>query len=245
VVDIMAANGTQKPPIIQKIFWAFTEGAAAIALLAAAGDDHPTAALAAVKALPIILGLPFTFLLFWMCQGLLLVCREECGDLKINRKNFSTFLINMEPASLIAMVLPFMPLGQVAAKTWDGPAAPYYVAYGLGWAVTIIFLILQLEDWTWGYHAAAVYFLMGLATAGLRAAVREKLGITGDLISDTCASLFAFPWAIGQMAAEDFDAKDIALEGVVSNAPPPVEEEEARSDSKGKDNRTDSRAESI
>ena len=35
---------------------------------------------------------------------------------------------------------------------------------------------------------------------------RKKLGITGDMISDAMASTFAFPWAIGQMAAEDFDS---------------------------------------
>merc|ERR1719384_688208 len=89
VVDIMAANGVEEPPLMQKIFWAFTEGAAAAALLLSSDKDNPTAALNAVKALPIILGLPFTFLLFWMCQGLLIVCREEMGELSIARKCFS------------------------------------------------------------------------------------------------------------------------------------------------------------
>merc|ERR1711904_422666 len=116
VVDIMAANGMEEPPVLQKVFWAFTEGAAAAALLASAGDENPKAALNAVKALPIILGLPFTFLLFWMCQGLLIVCQEESGDLKLNRKNFSTFLLNTEKDSFLSMVLPFVPLGQVASQ---------------------------------------------------------------------------------------------------------------------------------
>merc|ERR1712050_753592 len=109
VVDIMAANGMEEPPLAQKIFWAFTEGAAAAALLASAGDDNPQAALNAVKALPIILGLPFTFLLMWIAQGLLIVCAEETGKLKITRKNFSTFLLNLEPASYLSIVLPFIP----------------------------------------------------------------------------------------------------------------------------------------
>merc|ERR1719203_1753712 len=88
VVDIMAANGIEEPPLVQKVFWAFTEGGAASALLLSAGDENPKAALNAVKALPIILGLPFTFLLFWMCQGLLIVCKEEAGDMDIDRKHF-------------------------------------------------------------------------------------------------------------------------------------------------------------
>merc|ERR1712176_1677405 len=118
VVDMLASNGREEPPVMQKVFWAFTEGAAAAALLASAGDDSPKAALNAVKALPIILGLPFTFLLFWMCQGLLIVCQEESGDLRIERKNFSVFLLNLEPQSFLSMICPFMPLGKVASKTW-------------------------------------------------------------------------------------------------------------------------------
>merc|ERR1719234_887843 len=102
--------------MMQKVFWAFTEGAAAAALLASAGEDDPKAALNAVKALPIILGLPFTFLLFWMCQGLLIVCKEETGVLPIERKNFSTFLFNLELPSFVAMLFPFWHLGEVAAK---------------------------------------------------------------------------------------------------------------------------------
>merc|ERR1719384_482571 len=86
VVDIMAANGVEEPPLMQKIFWAFTEGAAAAALLLSSGDDNPKAALNAVKALPIILGLPFTFLLMWISQGLLIVCAEESGKIKVTRK---------------------------------------------------------------------------------------------------------------------------------------------------------------
>merc|ERR1719159_1002288 len=103
VVDIMAANGMEEPPLVQKIFWAFTEGAAAAALLASAADDNPKAALNAVKALPIILGLPFTFLLFWMCQSLLIVCKEEAKELAIDRRHFQAFLFNLEPASFLAI----------------------------------------------------------------------------------------------------------------------------------------------
>eukprot|EP00116_Pleurobrachia_bachei_P003041 sb/3463303/ len=39
VIDIMAANGDQNPPRAQRIFWAFSEGAAATALLWAGGND--------------------------------------------------------------------------------------------------------------------------------------------------------------------------------------------------------------
>merc|ERR1712232_1515934 len=189
-----------------KVFWAVTEGAAAIALLASAGDDNPKAALNAVKALPIILGLPYTFLLFWMCQGLLIVCKEETGALPIERKNFATFIINLEPMSFLAMLVPFVPLGKVASKTWSGPTLHYSVAYGAWWLFTIALLCASAADHAFAYMAAAAYFMMGLATAALRSAVRTKLAISGDFISDACACCFAFPCVIGQLAAEDFNA---------------------------------------
>lgn len=225
VVDIIAANGSERPPVTQKVFWAFTEGAAAIALLASAGDDAPQASLNAVKALPIILGLPFTFLMFWMCQSLLIVCQEEVGQKKIDRKNFSTFLFNLEPMSFMAMVCPFVPLGKVASKTWGGSATLYMAGYGVAWAAMIVLLILQVDDFAFGYMAAAMYFMLALAVAGLRVATRVKLGITGDMISDACSATFAFPWAIGQMAVEDFDA--LPLTSVAETNAKDVREEKA------------------
>jgi len=205
VVDILAANGMQDPPLAQKVFWAFTEGAAAAALLASANDDDPKAALNAVKALPIILGLPYTFLLFWMCQGLLIVCQEEAGDLSITRKNFSVFLINVEPTSFLAIFFPFVPLGEVAAKTWNGSRLFYSVAYGAVWTALIVFICLSAVDSAFGTMAISIYFIMGLGVAGLRVATRNKLGITGDMISDACVCCFAFPFAVGQLAAESFE----------------------------------------
>merc|ERR1712048_139597 len=202
VVDILAANGMQDPPLVQKIFWAFTEGAAAAALLASAGDGT---ALNAVKSLPIILGLPYTFLLFWMCQGLLLVCQEESGDLRIARKNFSVFIINLEPMSFLAMFFPFVPLGEVAAKTWNGSKMFYSVGFGAFWAALIAFICLSTVDPAFGTMALSIYFMMGIAVAGLRVAVRSKLGITGDMVSDACVCCFAFPFAVGQLAAENFE----------------------------------------
>jgi hypothetical protein len=214
--------------LAQKIFWAFTEGAAAAALLASAGDSDPKAALNAVKALPIILGLPYTFLLFWMCQGLLIVCQEESGDLKITRKNFSVFLINVEPTSFLAFFIPFVPLGDVAAKTWKGPKLFYTAAFGVAWVALITFICLTAADSAFGSMAISTYFIMGLAVAGLRVAMRNKLGITGDMISDACACCFAFPFVVGQLAAENFElggSEEKKQEGSVAEGPEPEKEQ--------------------
>jgi hypothetical protein len=205
VVDILAANGQEEPPLTQKIFWAFTEGAAAAALLLSAGDDKPKAALNAVKALPIVLGLPYTFHLFWCCQSLLLICKEEAGEIEIARKNFTNFLLfNLQPMSLVSFIFPFVPLGTVASKAWGGPQIWYWIAFGFEWAFFLTMLCLGAADKAFLSMAIAAYFCFALTAAGVRSSVREVLGITGDLVSDACACCFYLPFAMGQMAGEDF-----------------------------------------
>jgi len=205
VVDILAANGQEEPPLAQKIFWACTEGAGAAALLLSAGDDQPKAALNAVKALPIVLGLPYTFHLFWCCQSLLLICKEEAGEIAIVRKNFTNFLLfNLQPMSFVSFIFPFVPLGTVASKAWGGPQILYWTAFGLEWAFFLTMLCLGGADKAFLSMAVAAYFCFALTAASVRSSVRELLGITGDLVSDVCACCFYLPFAMGQMAGEDF-----------------------------------------
>lgn len=69
----------------------------------------------------------------------------------------------------------------------------------------IVFICLVAVDSAFGTMAISIYFMTGLAVAGLRVATRNKLGITGDMVSDACVCCFAFPFAVGQMAAENFE----------------------------------------
>lgn len=66
VIDCLTANGNPHPPIPQRVFWAFTEGAAATALLVAGGKD----AITAVQTASILAGLPYTFILCFLCPAL-------------------------------------------------------------------------------------------------------------------------------------------------------------------------------
>jgi len=207
VVDMMAANGTPEPPLLQKIIWAVTEGAAAAVLMLVAGDDNPQAALKAVQALPIVLGLPYTFHLFFCCQSLLIICKEEDGQLEIERKNFTNFLIfNLEPMSFVSFLMPCIPIGTVAAKTWGGKPLFYQVGFSLAWIVFIVFCFCTLTDVAFSSMALCTYFLFASSIALLRSQVRAKLGITGDMISDMVSCNFWLPFAVGQMYGEDFDA---------------------------------------
>jgi len=204
VIDMMTANGVEERPTMQKVFWGCTQGVASVALLLSADKENPQATLDAVKAIPILLGLPFTFLVFWMCQSLILVCKEDAGEIPPTRKNFKTFLFNFELPSLISIIAPFVYGGKIAGKAWGGKSVSYMASFGFLWVAMIVFLVMGALDKAYFSLAAACYFVLGLGIGGLRTSVRGKLGITGDMVSDAMAGVFALPWTIGQMAVEEF-----------------------------------------
>ena len=75
VVDALASNGGEKHHTIQRVFWAFTEGAVATGLLWAGGSD----ALTALQAASIVFGLPYNFFLFFMCWSIYKMCESLDG----------------------------------------------------------------------------------------------------------------------------------------------------------------------
>merc|ERR1712217_683824 len=106
-----------------------------------------------------------------------------------------------------------------AAKTWNGSRLFYSVAYGAVWTALIVFICLVAVDSAFGTMALSIYFMMGLAVAGLRVATRNKLGITGDMVSDVCACCFAFPFAVGQLAAENSELASHEQKELQNSAP--------------------------
>lgn len=62
IVDHLASNGHEDHHWLQRVFWAFTEGAVATALLVAGGNN----ALNALQSASLVFGLPFNFILFGM-----------------------------------------------------------------------------------------------------------------------------------------------------------------------------------
>jgi len=210
VIDIIAANGTREPPVAQKIFWAVSEGAAATALLMAGKRDSLTA----LKTASIVCGLPYTFVLFWMTQALLLVVKEEGGDLDIDRKGFQTFLFSMDfyatgPFSsvvdiLLAAVAPFMTMGRIAGKlAGKANCTQTLVTSAILFCTCVMFLILRVQDMNFTMVAAACYVMFSAWMGYLRSQVREHVGSKrGNYFTDILACLVFYPWALPQMEAE-------------------------------------------
>jgi choline/glycine/proline betaine transport protein len=70
VIDIITSGGVGDTPVWQRTFWALTEGAVAAALLTAGG-------LQALQTASITAALPFTFIMLFVCYGLLRSLRIE------------------------------------------------------------------------------------------------------------------------------------------------------------------------
>merc|ERR1712232_1076857 len=105
--------------------------------------------------------------------------------------------------SFVSFIFPFVPLGAVASKAWGGSQILFWAGFGMEWAFFIVMLCLGAVDNAFLAMAIAAYFCFALTAAGVRSSVRQKLGITGDLLSDACACCFYLPFALGQMVGED------------------------------------------
>jgi len=97
VDDIVSANGIPEPPIVQRIYWAFTEGAAATALLyqGRLNIDDPQAGLTALQSASICVGLPYTFLICFMCVALWRALQYETGELKWGGRQFRSSILDV------------------------------------------------------------------------------------------------------------------------------------------------------
>lgn len=87
VVDNLTSGGKLNSPILQRIFWALTEGAIAISLLISGGNE----ALNALQAGVILSGLPFTIILLIMMYSLYLGLKTDLHKLKEYREESLIF----------------------------------------------------------------------------------------------------------------------------------------------------------
>ena len=203
VIDSISANGHPDPPIVQRIFWALTEGATASALVAAGGDS----ALAALQSVSICSGLIYTVILNFVCIALWRLVRIECDDLDPNGPQFSIGLLDIvyHPTLkrmqrvVVAIFAPWWSIGNAAGKVYGSNryvamvflAIPFY-----GW---ILLEILQIVDGALAYVGWAVLFGFIAYGTGVRAHIREKYGIIGNIAEDMFAIMLLYPLTALQM----------------------------------------------
>ena len=220
VIDCLSANGDPEPPVLQRIFWALTEGATATALLYAGGQD----ALIALQTVSIASGVPYTIILCFMCVALWRAVKIEAGDLDIRGPQFTTSLLDVlstpttDSVSKVSLsvVAPWYFIG-VAAGEVDKQnrrrcihmlilAVPFYGAIAL---FAMGFFQPNLV-----YVGLSVLFGFFAYATSVRNSIREKHGINGNMVEDFFAVSCLYPFAAYQMETHmrNYEPRSAAVE---------------------------------
>jgi hypothetical protein len=221
VVDLIAANG-RDAHVIQRVFWAFSEGAVAIVVMKTGGKG----ALGALRALSIIAGLPFTFILMYICSALwralatemdkkpklspfklplyagifdYIECICSCG--KAPTPDARAVLLFFQ-----GLFVPPLPLLWALRSMNDGQGMIQDVLLCVGSGLTFYGFILchALQGVEYGLvglgWTAWVAFTVILAY--VRHVMRIRYNIAGNGIEDFFASLMFYPQVLAQLAIQ-------------------------------------------
>jgi hypothetical protein len=240
VIDIIAANGMEEPPVLQRVFWAICEGACACALLAAGGSQT----LGNLQTVSICMGLPYTFVLFWMCSALLQVCREEVKEIGpfVERRQFKVFslaAISQDPRgenmgiftqTLLAIFVPQIALEKAGAVAYPDTEpgnmllkflrifGSWFCFYG--WIVCHILAAEGPKSAPVAMIGWSFYLYWAFGHGMIRQKLRARSGIEGNLFWDFLWVTFAYPCVAVQMAEQSAEAEYVE----------PVKVESAKSD---------------
>lgn len=203
VIDCLSANGSPEPPIVQRIFWAFSEGACATALLKAGG----TTSLNALRCVSIAAGLPYVVILLFMCVSIWQVVREEAGDLNPHAEDFASSIVDVFDfltlhslkRLVVAILAPWWPAGHAAGKLYHKSPLSYMVIMAVLFYGWLLLEILQVVDTGLAYIGWVVLCGFFAYVAGIRIALREEYGIQGSMIHDALVVVFLYPLAVDQM----------------------------------------------
>mmetsp|Transcript_57333 Transcript_57333/g.134407 ORF Transcript_57333/g.134407 Transcript_57333/m.134407 type:complete len:917 (-) Transcript_57333:164-2914(-) len=229
VIDMIASNGVKNPPIAQRIFWSVTEGVTASALLAA-GRNRPDeeGSLRALQSCSLIMGLPYTFVLFWCTQSLVILCKEESGEIDVDRKAFNSYIfeifpIGERPVMLVKNIFaPGVGIGRIIAQVggWPQLLPRSQAISGMVWGalLQVMYLVAIICCWcgfalyAWLVMGLVLYLGFGSLLGFLRGQVRDVHGIKhGDLITDLICGIFAMPFAVTQMECQMGGPNKVAI----------------------------------
>ena len=207
VIDCLSANGDPKPPVLQRVFWALTEGATATALLYVGGNE----ALNALQTVSIASGAPYTIILCFMSKALWKAVKVEAGDLDPNGPQFTTGLLDVLSTPtvesvckvIISIFAPWYSMGTAAGMVEkpNGRKWTHMLIMALPFYACISMLVLErlyvfsgicYVGWTllFGFFAYAT---------GVRNSIREKYEINGNVAEDFFAVMVLYPFAAYQM----------------------------------------------
>jgi len=249
VVDLIAANG-REAHVIQRVFWALSEGGVAIVLMKVGGSN----ALGALRALSIIAGLPFTFVMCYMCTALWRALKADASP-NVVYEPFkmplyagifdaleTVFSCGKAPLPAAECVVAFFkgmfvpPLGlykalrAISAHKNGSVVQDVILAVGcaLSFYAFVLFHILGLAD-NGGFAgiAWAAYILFVVIVAYVRHVMRLIHNIEGNGAEDFFAVLMFFPQVLAQLEIQaDVELAQLEIQAdveLVKPCPAPAE----------------------
>eukprot|EP00746_Dinoflagellata_sp_MGD_P151094 gnl/MRDRNA2_/MRDRNA2_82786_c0_seq2.p1 gnl/MRDRNA2_/MRDRNA2_82786_c0~~gnl/MRDRNA2_/MRDRNA2_82786_c0_seq2.p1 ORF type:complete len:934 (+),score=101.54 gnl/MRDRNA2_/MRDRNA2_82786_c0_seq2:257-3058(+) len=219
-VDMFASNGDQDPPTSQRIFWSVTEGTCCAVLMYSGKNLADSAAgFKALQGAVVLTGLPYTVVIWFVSQALVLLCKEEAGDYSQERKSFKIFIIDLGyPIKILGNTLgPGITMGRIIGHVGGWPLSSVsakcsetvftFVFQGVySLAVGLVCISGITEQW----HIVGLVLYIGFTTflGFLRNQVRRHLEIDrGDLFVDVLCGWFLPMFTLVQMDHELFSPK--------------------------------------
>lgn len=204
VIDCLSANGHPDPPIIQRIFWALTEGATATALLKAGG----TKALSALQTASVTAGLPYTFILNWTCVAMWRAVQVEAGEIQPSDGKWYMSVWDLNSCErfvklIINLFCPWFYLGKSANRMSASPSLRKQISHSIVFAVLfylwIILMICEEVVADISYVGWAMLIAFFAYAGGVRGSVREEQQLQGNMVEDFFALCLLYPLAITQI----------------------------------------------
>jgi choline-glycine betaine transporter len=187
VDDLIASQGFQNPPPIQKVYWAVTEGALTHALIVNGGID-------VIKGATIVSAFPFTIILCFLCVSLLRALKLEAGDtdIKWTRASFTNRIFDIDRSAAYNLIFPYIGLRKIVPFTVATTAALCHVT----WIVLLCISTPATRAMAW-----VLYIFFVSIVAKTRTDLRKEQIIYGNPVEDFIVSSI-YPLAIAQMEHE-------------------------------------------
>ena len=224
VIDCLSANGNPDPPVLQRIFWALTEGATATALLKAGGKN----ALYALQTASVAAGLPYTFILNFMCVALWRAVRVDAGEIHEDDGKWHISVFSgcgtrrRAMKFVISLVAPWYYLADVAsykkdckrsAKSFVGNSVLLGILF-YGW---IFLMIAEVRVTSISYIGWALLIAFFAYASGIRGSIRETQKLQGNMIEDFFCLMLVYPLAIVQVHEQMLYSEDPKIDSYNSN----------------------------
>eukprot|EP00397_Hematodinium_sp_SG-2012_P015651 GEMP01015943.1.p1 GENE.GEMP01015943.1~~GEMP01015943.1.p1 ORF type:complete len:860 (+),score=149.52 GEMP01015943.1:197-2776(+) len=247
VIDSLCSNGIDDTPVLQKIYWALTEGACASALIYAGYGTKDASAKVGFEAMEfaaLCSGFPYTIVLCLLCSSLWKGCQYEYGLLQWTKERFfrtdlteildfstsrewqrtlgRTLLAIVAPTYFLRPSLSHSEMSTMQQKVYLIVITIFFYLWPLFICLGLFKVVLGIALIGWWWFACFVSML-----CSLRNELRTSKNIEGNVLEDMFACLFAYFLVVDQLdnhfggqsqnSEEEDGDKHLAIEKAYSN----------------------------